>query len=303
MIQSELPLKAARDSRVAFVTCAELPDLDPDDRPAYDALVRRGVVVDMVSWDADVDWAGYDLAVLRSPWDYVPRRAEFVAWAATVPRLANPADVVVWNTDKRYLRELAAGGVPVVPTTWLEPADTWSPPTTGEYVVKPAVSAGSRDTGRYLLDDAGHRRLAAAHAARLGAAGRLTMVQPYLSAVDTAGEAALVFLGGPGGLTFSHSIRKGAMLTGPDLGGEELYKEENISARTATTAELAVAARVLDLVPGGPDRLLYARVDLIPDADGSPLLVELELTEPSLFFPYADGAAERFADAVAARLG
>ncbi|MEV7229190.1 hypothetical protein AB0M79_19510 [Polymorphospora sp. NPDC051019] len=303
MIQSDTPLKAARDSRVAFVTCAELPDLDPDDRPAYDALVRRGVAVDMVSWDADVDWAGYGLAVLRSPWDYVARRDEFVAWAATVPGLANPADVVAWNTDKRYLRELAAGGAPVVATTWLEPADTWSPPSTGEYVVKPAVSAGSRDTGRYLLGDAEHRRLAAAHAARLGAAGRLTMVQPYLSAVDTVGEAALVFLNGPDGLTFSHSIRKGAMLTGPDLGGDELYKEEKISARTATAAELAVAARVLDLVPGGPDRLLYARVDLIPDADGSPLLVELELTEPSLFFPYADGAAERFADAVVGRLG
>ncbi|GAA2716951.1 hypothetical protein GCM10010429_39550 [Micromonospora olivasterospora] len=240
--------------------------------------------------------------MLRSPWDYALRRDEFVAWADTVSRLADPADVVRWNTDKRYLAELSAAGVPTVPTAWVAPGESWEPPAGGEYVVKPAVSIGSRDTGRYDLTDPEHRALAVAHVRRLSDAGRLAMVQPYLPAVDTAGETALLFLAGPGGLRFSHAIRKGPMLTGPDLGVEGLYKAEAITPRTATPEQLTVAERALTAVPGGPERLLYARVDLIPGPDGAPVLVELELTEPSLLIGYADGAPDRLAEAVLTRL-
>ncbi|ADU09490.1 hypothetical protein ML5_3979 [Micromonospora sp. L5] len=289
--------------RVAFVTCAELPDLDPDDRLALGPLTARGVTAEIAVWDDPaVDWSGYDLVVLRSPWDYALRRDEFVTWARTVPALVNPADVVAWNTDKRYLSELAAAGVPTVPTEWVEPGQAWTPPSGGEYVIKPAVSAGSQDTGRYDLTDREHRELAVAHVRRLSDAARATMVQPYLDAVDTAGETALLFLAGPGGLAFSHAIRKGPMLTGPDLGEAALYKEERIDARVATAEQRAVADKVLAVVPGGPDRLLYARVDLIPGPDGEPVLVELELTEPSLFVGYADGAPDRLADAVLTHL-
>lgn len=290
--------------RVALITCAKLPDLDPDNRLLLAPLAARGLRAEPVAWDAPgVDWASYQLAVLRSPWDYVPRRDEFVAWAATVPRLANPAEVVRWNTDKRYLDELSAAGAPTVPTVWVGPDDAWRPPTAGEYVIKPAVSAGSVDSGRYDLSDPAHRRLAAAHLDRLRGAGRLAMVQPYLSAVDTAGETALLFLAGPDGLIFSHAIGKGAMLAGPDSGVAGLYLEERITPRVPTAAERAVAERVLAAIPGGTDRLLYARVDLIPGPDGTPVLVELELTEPSLFLGYADGAPERFAEAVVTHLG
>ncbi|NJP32438.1 ATP-grasp domain-containing protein [Micromonospora thermarum] len=292
------------EPRVALVTCAALPDLEDDDRLVVAPLAARGVTAVPVVWDDPaVDWAGYDLAVLRSPWDYMPRRDEFVAWAAAVPTLANPAEVIAWNTDKRYLDELSAAGVPTVPTAWVTPGEEWElPGEHGEYVLKPSVSAGSQDTGRYDLADPEHRDLAREHVRRLGAAGRVTMVQPYLSAVDTAGESALLFLAGPGGLAFSHAIRKGAMLTGPDLGVDGLYKPEAITARTATAEQLAVAEKTLAAVPGGPDRLLYARVDLIPGADGSPVLVELELTEPSLFLGYADGAPERLAEAILTHL-
>jgi hypothetical protein len=291
--------------RVALVTCDRLPDLEQDDRLVLAPLAARGVAAAPVSWDdPTVDWAAYDLVVLRSPWDYALRRDEFVAWADGVPALANPADVVRWNTDKRYLAELDAAGVPIVPTTWVLPGETWTSPTgPGEYVVKPAVSAGSQDAGRYDPVDPEHRALAEAHVRRLGDAGRVTMVQPYLTAVDTVGETALLFLAGPDGLAFSHAIRKGAMLTGPDLGVDGLYKPEEISRRTADPAELAVAERTLAAVPGGPDRLLYARVDLIPGPAGEPVLVELELTEPSLFLDHADGAPDRLADAIVTRLG
>ncbi|MEU1590993.1 hypothetical protein [Micromonospora sp. NPDC005710] len=290
--------------RVALVTCADQFDLDPDDQLVLAPLATRGVAVQTVVWDdPDVHWSSYDLVVLRSPWDYALRRDEFVSWAATVPTLLNPADVVRWNTDKRYLAELSAAGVPTVPTSWIEPAESWQPPTdTGEYVIKPAVSAGSQDTGRYDLADPEHRHLAAAHVRRLSDAGRVTMVQPYLSAVDTEGETALLFLAGPDGLVFSHAIRKGPMLSGPDLGSDGLYKPEEITASTARPAQLAVAERTLAAVPGGTRQLLYARVDLIPGADGEPVLVELELTEPSLFIGYADGAPDRLADAIVTHL-
>ncbi|MEU8286008.1 hypothetical protein AB0C01_16910 [Micromonospora sp. NPDC048905] len=292
------------EPRVALATCADLVDLDPDDRLVLAPLRARGISVATEVWDdPDVDWSSFDLVVLRSPWDYALRRDEFVAWAATVPALVNPADVVRWNTDKRYLAELSAAGVPTVPTSWVEPGERWQPPAeAGEYVLKPAVSAGSQDTGRYDLADPEHRDLATAHVRRLSDAGRVTMVQPYLRAIDTEGETALLFLAGPDGLAFSHAIRKGPMLTGPDLGPDGLYKAEEISARTARPAQLAVAERTLAAVPGGTRQLLYARVDLIPGPDGEPVLVELELTEPSLFIGYADGAPDRLATAIATHL-
>jgi hypothetical protein len=291
-------------SRVAFVTCAALPGIYSDDQLLADALAAHGVTVDATVWDDPaVDWAGYDLVVLRSPWDYQGRRDDFVAWAEKVPRLANPADVVAWNTDKTYLRELAAAGIVVAETAWLPPGTSWKPPSRGEYVVKPTISAGSRDTGRYDLADPAQRAAALAHATRLTDAGRTAMIQPYLTAVDTAGETAVLCTpDAEGKLRYSHGIRKGAMLDGPDTGSEVLFLEEKITPRTPSPAELAAAQRVLAAVPGGPDRLLYARVDLIPGADGEPVLLELELTEPSLFLTHAPGSAERLAAAVLARL-
>ena len=287
-------------SRVALVTSDLFPDLYEDDHLLRDALVERGVAVDAARWDDPaVDWAGYDLAVLRSTWDYPARRDAFVAWARSVPRLTNPADVIEWNTDKHYLSELAAAGLPITPTAFVEPGEPWTPPSAGHWVIKPTISAGSRDTGRYSLPE--DLELARAHVARLTVAGRTAMIQPYLAAVDTAGETSVLCLPDAAGeLTFSHAIRKSALLTGT---GERTGEyDEEITARTPTVAELDIARRVLAVIPGGTERLLYARVDLVPGAGGAPLLLELELTEPSLFFRYGPGAADRLADAILTRL-
>ena len=286
---------------MALVTCDIFPDLWDDDFPLRDALRSRGVTVDAVRWDDDtVDWAAYHLSVIRSTWDYVARRDAFVAWARQVPRLVNPAGVVAWNTDKRYLSDLAAAGVPVTPTAYVAPGSAWTPPEAGEWVVKPTISAGSQDTGRYTLPDQGP--LAVAHVERLTAAGRTAMIQPYLAAVDTAGETALLCTpDGTGSLTYSHAIRKGAMLTGPDVGDID-PGSENITPRTPSAAELKIAELALAAIPGGTKHLLYARVDMIPGPDGEPLLVELELTEPSLFLLGNATAAARLADAILARL-
>jgi hypothetical protein len=286
-------------SRVALVTCHLFPGLWDDDFPLRDELRARGVTADAVRWDdPGADWDAYDLAVIRSTWDYVPRRDEFVAWAQRVPRLANPADVVEWNTDKTYLRELLAEGLPVTPTEYVTPGGTWQPPAAGEWVIKPTVSAGSQDTGRYALP--AQADLAAAHVARLTGAGRTAMIQPFLTAVDTAGETALIYFADPDAdrLVFSHAARKGAMLTGPDEGAID-PGSERISPAVATAAELAAAEAVLKAIPPG---ILYARVDLIPGPDGAPLLVELELTEPGLFLRTDPAAAPRLAEAIVSRL-
>jgi hypothetical protein len=293
---------------VAIATAAEFAGLDDDGPVLLAALSGRGIAAEPAVWsDPGVDWATYDLVVVRSTWDYAPRRDEFVAWAhrvGSVTRLANPADVIEWNTDKTYLRALEAAGLPVVSTDWLVPGDTFAPPVQGEYVVKPSVSAGSKDTDRFRAG--AHDELAVAHAAEILASGRTVMVQPYLHEVDTAGETALLYIGGE----FSHAIRKGPMLTpagGPVL---DLYKEEQIEQRTPSALELEVGDRVLDvlagLAPAGRSDLLYARVDLVPGHDGGPTLIELELTEPSMFLT-DDGtqgaqSAQRFALAIEAAL-
>lgn len=285
--------------RVALVTCAELPNLHEDDVLLLEPLRERGIEAVAAVWDDPaVDWASFDLTVLRSTWDYARRRDEFLTWAHAVPRLSNPAALVEWNTDKTYLRELASAGLPVVPTTWIDSGAPITLPGSGEYVIKPAVSAGSIDTGRYRLDDPEHRALAMAHVERLTSRGATVMMQPYLSAVDVAGETAMLHVGG----RFSHAIRKGAMLDGPDRGASELFRAEHIGAREPSAAEAEVARRTLETLPGDHEQLLYARVDLIPGDDGTPVILEVELTEPSLFLEHGAGAAERMADAVAARV-
>ena len=280
------------------MTSAELPQLDADTRLLLAPLRARGVSVTAAVWDdARVDWPSFDLAVIRSCWDYVPRREEFVRWAAGVKRLANPAAVVAWNTDKRYLRDLADRGVSVVPTTWVEPHEDWEPPD-GEYVIKPAVSISSRDTGRYRTADPEHRRIAGEHVRRLQRDGRTVMVQPYLRGVETDGETALVYLGG----AFSHAMRKGAVLDGPDRGVRLSHETSpGLEPRQPTAAQVAVAVQALAAAPGGSGELLYARVDVVPGSDGDPLLMELELTEPTLYLARAPEAAERFANAIADR--
>jgi hypothetical protein len=113
--------------RIALVTCRPQPriPLDPDLPGLHRALLATGADADVVCWDdPDLDWAGYDLAVIRSTWDYTLRTGAFLAWAercAALTTLANPPGVVRWNADKRYLGELAAAGVPVVPTRYLPP--------------------------------------------------------------------------------------------------------------------------------------------------------------------------------------
>ena len=303
-------------ARLALATCAELPDLEPDDQLLRDALVERGIAVDAVVWDdPTVDWATYRHVIIRSTWDYTDRRDLFVDWARRVEAtstLHNAADVIAWNTDKTYLRDLEQAGLPIVPTIWLDPERNFSAraihtrfPAFGEFVIKPTVSAGSRDTGRYDASETPQRMLAITHAKNLLAVGRDVMLQRYLRAVDSVGETALVYLDGE----FSHAVRKNALLEGPFREGElegALYRGEVIAPREPSAAERELADRTMEtlasLFPQLGAPFLYARVDLIPDDEGTPVILEVELTEPSLFLEHGPGSARRAADAVAALL-
>ena len=277
--------------RVALATCAELPQLGEDEPLLLHALRDLGIAAEPAVWDdPGVDWDSFELVVVRSVWDYASRRDQFVAWARSLPRVLNPAEVIAWNTDKRYLGEIRGA----VETTFVAPGESWDPPD-GEYVVKPTISAGSIDTARYRP---GEEDRARAHIAELLNAGRHVMVQPYLNAVDEVGETALLFFCGD----YSHAISKGPMLQAGQGPGTGLYVEEDIRPRDPSAAEREAAERVLDAMPWPRGELLYARVDLIPGPDGDPRLVELELAEPSLFLSYSPGAPERLAELVEGRL-
>lgn len=301
--------------RIALATYAQLPDLDIDDAPLLAALAGRGVRAEAVVWDdAAVDWSAFDLVVIRSTWDYMDRLEEFLTWAQRVSEattLANPLEVLRWNTDKSYLRDLEREGIAIVPTKFLDPAVHNEGrkihariPGRGQFVVKPTVSAGSKDTARYRSGDVDDRGEAMRHTRRLLDEGRHVMIQPYLESVDDAGETALVYVGG----LFSHAVRKGAVLNGFGDPLAEPFMAEEMSTREASVQERAVGDAVLAALPalvGGCESaefpLLYVRVDLLPDDDGKPLVLEVEATEPSLFFRFTPGTVERFADAIVGR--
>jgi len=232
---------------------------------------------------------------VRSCWDYAWRLEEFLTWAASVPRLRNSVEVLRWNTDKTYLRQLQRAGLPVVPTVW-DPADAAALPDAQEWVVKPSISAGSRDTARWSSPED-----ALAHAASLTAAGRTAMLQPYLASVDDAGETAMLFIGG----AFSHAVRKGPLLQRGEGVRSDRDSRSDLTPAVPSTAQRELAQAVFDAVPAlvGIDAPpLYARIDLVDDADGEPVVLELELTEPSLFLPQAPDAPASLVRAVEAEL-
>ncbi|TRW83383.1 hypothetical protein FK535_11095 [Mycolicibacterium sp. 018/SC-01/001] len=288
--------------RIVLAACPALPDGDGDDAALVDALRTQGLHARWLSWD-DPATLEADVVILRATWDYTERLPEFLAWTRRVPRLLNGPDVVAWSTDKRYLADLAAAGVAIVPTAFFAPGERVTIPQ-GEVVVKPAVGAGSVGAMRF-----GDAEAALAHAAVLHAEGQTVLVQPYDARVAD-GETALVFLRGEP----SHAFTKGPMLPGPGqppvLDPSGTYAEERLEPADPDVeswdlghAALAAAAAHLGIAVTD---LLYARVDVIGDGAASALL-ELELVEPSLGWRQLDDAARerqqrRFALAVRSAL-
>ncbi len=270
--------------KIVLAGCRQLVTGDGDDDGLVSALRQRGLSARWLSWD-DPATLTADLVILRATWDYIERLDEFLDWTQRVPNLLNAPSVVAWNTDKIYLRDLMMAGVPVLDSEFYAPGELVHLPC-GEVVVKPAVGAGSVGAQRFSDHNA-----ARDHAANLQEAGSTVLVQPYDPRVQD-GETALVFLGGQR----SHAFTKGPILRAPgerplfDASGT--YAEESLTPADPDFelwdvgyAALAAAAAKLDMAASD---FLYARVDLIGTHD--PLLLELELVEPSLGWRQLDDA-------------
>jgi hypothetical protein len=292
--------------RLRVATCKQLPEPDPDERPLATALAAGGFAAELLGWDDPaVDWDAPIPTILRSTWNYPLAIDAFRTWIDRVSRAApliNPRDVVLSNVEKRYLLDLDARGVPVVPTVVVErgeacelvkvlradaqstggdiaaTSDLAALRSAASIVIKPEVGAASLDARRFAPDDpAAH-----AHLAALAARGA-ALIQPYLASVETHGERSLVWIDGE----LSHAIRKTPRFTD---GQEHIAGAVAIASDERAVAEAALAPVA--------DRILYGRVDLARDDAGQPRVMELELIEPSLYFTHQPGSADRFVSAL-----
>ena len=279
---------------VVLASCAVLPEPDPDQPLIEDALRDAGLSVQTRAWDdPTAQWHDAGCVVVRATWNYPWMPEAFGRWieeTSRVTRLYNPADILRWNVHKGYLLDLEAAGVPITPTEVVPAGSTdtltsvlqrrsWS-----DVVVKPAVSAGSFRTMRVRPEQ---RAGGEAHLADL-LSDRDVLVQPYLRSVEDRGERALIWIDGE----LCHAVRKSPRWQGED---ESVSPE----AMPISPAEAALAEQTLAAIPPRGD-LLYARIDMAPGPDGPPVLMELELIEPSLFFPQNPAALQRLVKALSA---
>jgi len=270
-----------------------------------EACTRVRLDVEICFWDdPEVDWSTYDAAVLRSPWDYSERLPEFLQWCTATSQktnLQNPLPAVRWSLDKHYLKDLADLGVPVVPSSFIQAngrpradfnAFLDANSEFDDFVIKPTIGCYSKGVQRFSRRQVD---LAEHHLASLFAEGATAIVQPYLPVIEREGETNLIYFNG----FYSHAIRKGALLD-PDgtvnVPTNDFRAARDASAEERAVAELALKAASIKLGLHHP--LLYARIDLLPGNDNNPLLLEMEIAEPSLSLQFTESGASRFAEAI-----
>ena len=281
--------------KIALATCHDLPGWEVDDKPLHEALKALGATVHTPIWNDEVDWEQFDMTVIRTTWDYHANKIDFVDWCRKVPRLFNNATVVVWNTHKSYLRELSLGGAIIAPTSWISAGEhvdlsqimhTFE---TSRGFIKPQVGACASDTLRFTLEN-----IEEAQAFLNAQLHQDMMVQPYIESVETAGELSAIFIDGE----FTHGVQKipveGDYRVQDDFGASD-------NPYTFTEEERSMMRKVLHCVPDHKS-LLYARFDYLLGDDGTLLLNELELIEPSLFFRHCKETANVFANAIVKRV-
>ena len=286
--------------RIALATCSNLPDWEVDDRPLHDALRQRDVDIAEPAWDDEsVNWSDFDTVLIRTTWDYVDKIGAFVAWAQRVAQhtqLFNPPNIVHWNTNKTYLRELEEKGAPAIPTVWISPDDdadiasimkerNWS-----RAFLKPVVGASASGTLRFTADetDAAQTHLTD-HLAR----DMTMMLQPYVATVETEGEYSGIYIDG----ALAHGVQKV-----PVPGDYRVQDDYGASDKPWSPADDERAVMDQIMRAAGAKDLLYARVDLLRNDIGELMLTELELVEPSLFFRHGPNTPDLLADALLQRL-
>lgn len=286
--------------RCAFLTLVDPAGYVIDDELAYEPLRTLGWHVEAVPWrQPDASWSRFDAVVIRSPWDYQKDPVAFLAVLRQIERsgtpLFNGLDLVRWNLPKEYLGELAARGVPTVPTIWrdrLNPGDLpgmFDVMGVDEIVVKPVIGANA-DGAFWLNRSAGRER---ASEVEEHYSGRALMVQPFVQAVLEEGEYSLLYFDGE----YSHTVLKA-----PKAADFRVQEEHggDIRAVEADGPLLAAGDAVIEALG---ERPLYARVDLVRSNDDDQFwLMELELIEPSLYLRMEPEAPGRFARALHARM-
>lgn len=283
--------------RIAIATCAGYDDLKVDDELLRAALTTRGAEAESVIWDGgERDWGKYDLCLVSSTWDYHEKHPEFLAWTRRVgaaTALHNPAELVAWNSEKTYLRELAEAGVPTVPTVWVgrdEELDVESVIAERGWeqaAIKPTVDLGAKNLRR-VRAGAGEAQSALRAVLTRGKA----MIQPFLPSLETEGELSLIYIDGE----LSHAVRKR-----PAPGD---FRVQSIWGGTVEPAPPTPAA--IEIGDGALAQLheppLYARVDLVACLSGDLCLIELELIEPNLYLVTHPPAAAALAEAALLRI-
>lgn len=297
--------------KVTLVTSSAMPNLYHGEEGLLDALAERGCDPQIKVWnDPDVDWNEAGMVIVRSVSDYPLQRDTFLEWTKKVPRILNHPDILEWNTHKTYLRSLAKRGLPTIPTTWLEPEQNLSKhqihtrfPASGEFIVKPAVSSGVRDIGRYTTLSTPQRQAAIAQVQQLLGEGRAVMVQRYLEEIDTNGEISLVFFNG----LVSHAVVKRAQLHPASVTDPSMH-EAVVTAQAADSVAWQwgqeirrnLHAYVKERI-GRDEQFLFNRVDLVPDGKGSFLVMEVSLVDADLYLGATPEALGNFADAISVR--
>ncbi len=269
--------------RIALVTCKVLPEPDADYEITKSALEEIGLEATWVAWDDEtVDWSQFDLAIIRSTWNYYHHVSRFQDWLRNIESqalLLNPRQVVRANLHKRYLLELADRGVNIVPTVLIPKNSGWFTDSPWQnFVLKPAVSASSFRTKKFdrlQLTDAHIFAEMIIHDTDL-------LVQKYIPSVENGGEVAWIWIDGE----ITHGVRKNQRL-----------HDEDESVSEAIFPSKSDLLRLKPFVAQIPRVCLYARIDVMED-EGEWLLSEMELIEPSLYLAQNPLAAEKFAAAV-----
>ncbi|MCI6585110.1 MAG: glutathione synthetase [Mobiluncus sp.] len=297
------------DNKVILVMSSDTPKGLAGDEDLCDALRGHGIEPVLRNWDdPSADWSEGRFAVLRSAPNYAHCRDEFLKWARSVPKLVNPPDILEWNTDKHYLRELEKLGMPIIPTTWLEPNSGLTKhqvhtrfPAYGDFVVKPTVSSGGRGVGRYTSTSATSRMEAIDHAMTLLSEGSGVMIQRYMEEIETHGEVSIVYYNG----VISHTVQKTPML---HSASDDPEPEEIVTARYSTQEEWGWGEQVrryihdyIKLTSQHDTQVLYDRIDLVADGKGSYYVMEIGLVEGNLYLDSSREAVDHFADAIIQR--
>ena len=277
--------------KIALASCADLPGWEIDDAPLIESLKAKGVDVHQPAWTDEINWENFDATIIRTTWDYHHNIDAFLDWVGRVPRLFNNAEIIKWNANKSYLKEMESKGAVIAPTAWI-PANAIScikeimnEFDTSYGFIKPQIGACASDTFRFKLDDYDKAQSFLNERVCME-----MMVQPYIESVETIGELTAIYFAG----SFSHGVQKipvkGDYRVQDDFGAKDMpyaFAED----------EVALMDELLTLVPQYQS-LLYARFDFLKSKEGTLLLNELELIEPSMFFRHCLHSPHLFADAI-----